>query len=70
MIIMSEKKYQPKPKVGEPPLADQMRVWKAEDRAKEKRRDDFLMSIGAGKPLALEKVMPRLKKGAAQRKRG
>jgi hypothetical protein len=67
---MPEKKYQPKPKAGESSLAEQMRVWKAEDRAKEKRRDDFLMSIGAGKPLALEKVKPHLKKGMAQRKRG
>jgi hypothetical protein len=67
---MPEKKHQPKPKTGEPSLAEQIRAWKAEDRAKEKRRDDFLMSIGAGKPHALEKLMPRLKKGAAQRKRG
>jgi hypothetical protein len=59
---MPEKKYQPKPKAAEPPLAEQMSVWKAEDRTKEKWRDDFLMSIGAGKPLASEKVMRRLQK--------
>jgi hypothetical protein len=37
-----------RPKAGETSFAEQMVIWKAEDRAKEKRRDDFLMSIGVG----------------------
>ena len=58
-----------RPKMGEPLFAEQTATWKAKDRAEEKRRDDFLMSIGAGTPLALEAVMQRLKKGVGRRKR-
>jgi hypothetical protein len=57
-----------RPKPGELPFAEQMTAWKDEERALEKRRDDFLASIGGDKPLDMEALQKRLKRLSKKRR--
>ena len=47
---------------GALPFADEMAAWKAEERAIEQRRENFLLSIGPGKPRALADLPARLRR--------
>ena len=51
-----------KPRPGEASSASEIANWKAEERAIEQRHEDFLMSIGSGKPLVIADVLAKMRR--------